>query len=914
MEERKEFICHRPYLYELGKGFPTRHGIMTVVDRERVCLDGRVFRKKYVLQCPRGHRYPVKEEYLKTGRLRTCKMCNHPTIAESDPEFATWFVDPAIPRQLPGGSHQHADFYCPRCGKIVRDKSIHNVHKRREVPCPYCTNGVSYPERYLMALLEQLQVPFVRQYSAQLPGAASRARYRYDFYDPERNLLIETHGQQHYEPGTFERVGGQSLEEIRKNDAEKEQYATRILKMRYLALDCRRSTESWIRREAEKKLSFYPLDTVDWKKVQQNAQKSVLLQIITLAREGYTQKQIGEMVHLSASVVCARLRQARRDGLYEGPPPRQPAPPKEKQRRTSSNPQPRPARQSRKERDEAAWKTRKAALEALPPPLVWLAEEPWDKTKATFFCKTCGRTTYCGIRTMLSRPQCPHCRKAETWQQKLSQRYGSAFAILENYQDADTPLRVRHDACGSEFSRTPTLLLAKGCPVCARRKRADASARTRRKAGEEKFLALLPEFERLGYPYAGETFQGYGKPNAFRCSHCGEIWWTTASSILQGRNHICCSRCKKKTPAVFEQEVRALTGNEYTVLGPYRTAHTPVKLRHRVCGLEYLVTPAHFLGSGRRCPVCSVSGKEATLSQCLAKVQKKYAVWEQTEAAKWREEIWNRKYQDLKIFYQREGHSDVPEGYRVDDYDLGCWLSDQKKAYRKGSLSRERVEKLEAVKVRWKRKEEDWYRAYGEIQKYLQENGWPRLEGASPEERRWYYWIWGQIERGREDKLTPEQKDLLNRIGIRWEYRGDLHFDAMCRLLQQFVEQHGHCIVPLTEGEGSEESLGSWAQRMRGQLAAGTLLPERARRLVELGLPENNQKAKFAAKLICLQQYYRIHGDLRIPQSYTEEGKPMGKWINTFRVQYRKGKLPPEQIAALESIGMIWDATRRTVK
>lgn len=70
---------------------------MTIVEPMRLQGNDKISRKYYLLRCQKGHCYPVSEDYLRAGRLRTCKMCNHPAILEADPEFATWFVDPSIP-------------------------------------------------------------------------------------------------------------------------------------------------------------------------------------------------------------------------------------------------------------------------------------------------------------------------------------------------------------------------------------------------------------------------------------------------------------------------------------------------------------------------------------------------------------------------------------------------------------------------------------------------------------------------------------------------------------------------------------------------------------------------------------------------------------------------------------------------
>ena len=60
---------------------------------------------------------------------------------------------------------------------------------------------------------------------------------------------------------------------------------------------------------------------------------------------------------------------------------------------------------------------------------------------------------------------------------------------------------------------------------------------------------------------------------------------------------------KKKTHEEFVKEVYDLVGDEYTILGEYKTAKIKVLIKHN-CNNEYYVVPSDFL-NGSRCPKCS---------------------------------------------------------------------------------------------------------------------------------------------------------------------------------------------------------------------------------------------------------------------------------------------------------------------
>lgn len=62
---------------------------------------------------------------------------------------------------------------------------------------------------------------------------------------------------------------------------------------------------------------------------------------------------------------------------------------------------------------------------------------------------------------------------------------------------------------------------------------------------------------------------------------------------------------RKKTHDEFLQQVKDLTGDEYTVLSRYLQSATKIKMRHNKegCGHEWDIRPADFL-RGTRCNKC----------------------------------------------------------------------------------------------------------------------------------------------------------------------------------------------------------------------------------------------------------------------------------------------------------------------
>jgi len=65
-------------------------------------------------------------------------------------------------------------------------------HMRGHMGCSICRESIG--ENTIRLILEELNIKFIREYKI------SGFQYRYDFYIPSKNLLIEYDGIQHFKP------------------------------------------------------------------------------------------------------------------------------------------------------------------------------------------------------------------------------------------------------------------------------------------------------------------------------------------------------------------------------------------------------------------------------------------------------------------------------------------------------------------------------------------------------------------------------------------------------------------------------------------------------------------------------------------------------------------------------------------
>lgn len=188
-----------------------------------------------------------------------------------------------------------------------------SVLNRAGFGCNACSDGISYPEKFVICLLNQLKIKFIPQLSIKYFSWCDK--YRYDIYINSINGIIEIHGIQHYED-----INGSwgTLEEIKNNDLIKEQLAKQNYINNYLILDCRQSDIDWIRNSIMTSILPFLLkfneSDVDWLKCHEYACNSLVKEVCDLWNQGLTTTEIGDKVGLFNGTISDYLKKGRKLG------------------------------------------------------------------------------------------------------------------------------------------------------------------------------------------------------------------------------------------------------------------------------------------------------------------------------------------------------------------------------------------------------------------------------------------------------------------------------------------------------------------------------------------------------------------------------------------------------------------------
>ena len=205
-------------------------------------------------------------------------------------------------------------YVCPLCGQ-EKDTSM-SVIKHYGFSCPYCSDNISYGEKVMASILKALGINFKKQLKFNDYG-----EYYYDFYLIDYDIIIEVHGEQHYEK--FHRhPSWKSYEEEHENDLIK--YDIVVLNgyeynKSYFIIDAKYSNIDYIKQSIYNCSFFqqFNLDSIDWIFVAEQAEKSDVIKVWELWNNRQKFQQTGyiaEVLGISKQTVKKYLKRGNEIG------------------------------------------------------------------------------------------------------------------------------------------------------------------------------------------------------------------------------------------------------------------------------------------------------------------------------------------------------------------------------------------------------------------------------------------------------------------------------------------------------------------------------------------------------------------------------------------------------------------------
>lgn len=220
-----------------------------------------------------------EKSWVEVQQKDTCSYCcKNPTkvsfetsIAGKRPDLVKFFKDPKDAEAITVMSDKKLKLKCPDCG-FEKEMSAGKLTERR-FACTKCGDGISIPEKFIGEVLDQLNTNAKREKTFNWSK-----KFRYDFYLEKENIIIETHGAQHYdEKYSFTKI---TLSEQQKIDEEKKELALVNGIKEYIEINCSNTDFKKLEKETKKKLGeLFELKKINWNKAKQATQNNIMKKI-----------------------------------------------------------------------------------------------------------------------------------------------------------------------------------------------------------------------------------------------------------------------------------------------------------------------------------------------------------------------------------------------------------------------------------------------------------------------------------------------------------------------------------------------------------------------------------------------------------------------------------------------------------
>lgn len=196
------------------------------------------------------------------------------------------------------------------------------------------------------------------------------------------------------------------------------------------------------------------------------------------------------------------------------------------------------------------------------------------------------------------------------------------------------------------------------------------------------------------------------------------------------------------------------------------------------------------------------------------------------------EEQWQRNYDLVREFGEREGHTRVPDRHLERGSNIGSWVLTQRT--NRDKLSTERTALLESLPGWvWDAYADRWERGYIPLLEYVDERGTSQVPNqyVTADGFPLGQWVNAVRSRHKTGSLRAEFVKQVERLtGWSWTPKAD-SWDRAYKVLLQYVEEHGNALVPQTYRTDGF-LLGAWVGAQRRNHAKGILKPERERLLI----------------------------------------------------------------------------------
>ena len=315
-------LRNKNFKVEIGTEFVDDNRNLTVIGRKMVSDSKGTLRKMYNYHCNicNWDGGLVDEGHLLSGIGCSCcaKSVIVPYINDiytTNPEFIKYFKYEEDTHKTTICSKKKFMMVCPFCGN-EQMYSTNNL-SANGFSCKRCGDGIPYGEKFVYSLLQSLNINFITQLSRTTFKWCEK--YKYDFYIPSINTIIEVHGRQHY--FNEESAKNELYGYCHDVDITKENLAINNGIDNYIIIDCRKSNLQYIKESIINTILLQLLNVsindIDWNECDKYTSKSFTIEVCDYKNNHpeLSTTDIGKVFHIARTTIQKYLQRGAELGI-----------------------------------------------------------------------------------------------------------------------------------------------------------------------------------------------------------------------------------------------------------------------------------------------------------------------------------------------------------------------------------------------------------------------------------------------------------------------------------------------------------------------------------------------------------------------------------------------------------------------
>jgi hypothetical protein len=287
-----------------------------------------------------------------------------------------------------------------------------------------------------------------------------------------------------------------------------------------------------------------------------------------------------------------------------------------------------------------------------------------------------------------------------------------------------------------------------------------------------------------------------------------------------------------------------------------------------------------------------------------------------------REQGWDERYGELERYAAAHGGSTDVSQTSTEWRGLGLWLSRQRTGWLDGTLSADRIAKLERLGVEAAPFDNAWHARYAQLEAIAAARGDSVTHVSAQDEAQFpglADWLTHQRKMWRAGKLPAERVAKLQALRVQLD-TSDAAWESQLHSLTTALQAHGGALAAACVASAP---LAKWVSTQQLEERAGRLPGDKRARLDALGVDwrspdatagaqqrrpgREDRTALWETRYNELVAYVALHGgSTSVPCKNGDAHKVLGAWVNRQRAKHKAGELSPEQVTKLDALHFVW--------